>query len=384
MTSLATLARLHAVHRRLLALAASLPERDYRTQYHVDLSPIGWHLGHCAFVENYWLRERIQGDDRLTRGLHDYYIPERSPKPQRGPRLPPKDELLSRVQAQNEANILLLSGASGPLPADPLLEDEYLENFLIQHHSQHYETMLMVLAQRAMKRHGHNFFPDRRLRPAEPSREFNYVPGGTHRIGGGRPQAFDNELPAHRVQLEDFHIGLRPVSNAEYLGFMEAGGYTEPGYWTPEGRAWLSRSGAQAPEHWRRDARGWWYGIGPTGPYELDPEAPVHGLCWYEARAYATYAGARLPHEFEWEAAGRLGRMELTGRVWEWCANSFFPYPGFEAFPYEGYSVPWFGGDHYTLKGGSRYTRREVRRLSFRNFFNPDKRHVFAGIRLAC
>lgn len=382
-TSLPTLVRLHAIHRRLLALVEPLSDSDYRRQYHPDLSPIGWHLGHCAFVENLWLRERVLGDDRLTRGLHDLYLPERSPKPARGSRLPPKDVLLDRVRRQSEDNMLLLSGTAGRLDPHPLLEEEYLEQFLIQHHAQHYETMLMVLAQRALARHRQEFFPQRQLRPAAPLCVTEPVPGGTHRIGGVRPQAFDNELPAHEVELADFRIARHPVSNAQYLGFMRAGGYTQTRHWSEAGIGWLTASGARHPDHWRQDARGWWYAVGPEGPYELEPEAPVEGLCHFEAQAYARYAGARLPHEFEWEAATRLRRLHTTGHVWEWCDNAFAPYPGFAPFPYAEYSTPWFDGGHFVLRGGSRYTRRELRRPSFRNFYPPDKRHVFAGLRLA-
>ncbi|HKJ09285.1 MAG TPA: SUMF1/EgtB/PvdO family nonheme iron enzyme, partial [Gammaproteobacteria bacterium] len=109
---------------------------------------------------------------------------------------------------------------------------------------------------------------------------------------------------------------------------------------------------------------------------------PVLGINHHEASAYAAWAGAQLPHEYQWEAACRLGLLEHTGRAWEWCANTFHPYEGFESFPYREYSTPWLGGDHYTLKGGSLHTRPPVKRASFRNFYEPDKRHIFAGLRL--
>jgi iron(II)-dependent oxidoreductase len=382
-TGLMTLAGLRGIQRRLLALVEPLEDRDYRTQYHADLSPIGWHLGHCVFIENLHLRERILGDDSRTARLREYYIPERSPKPQRGPKLPPKEALLQEVSTQQEENILLLSGVGSTLPQHALLEDDYLQRFLIQHHAQHYETMLMVLAQRAQQRHRGEFFPQHRLRPRRAPQELVSVAGSRYAIGGQRPEAFDNEVPAQEVELTTFHIARRPVSNAEFLAFMEDGGYAPGPHWSEEGLRWLEQARVSHPEHWRQDARGWWYGLGPGGPFDLRPEAPVGGLSFYEAEAYANWAGARLPHEIEWEVAARLLLIVDSGRTWEWCANAFFPYEGFEAFPYREYSAPWFDGRHHTLKGGSIYTRREIRRPSFRNFHTPEKRHVFAGLRLA-
>ncbi|WP_077278125.1 SUMF1/EgtB/PvdO family nonheme iron enzyme [Thioalkalivibrio denitrificans] len=357
-TSLATLTRLRAVQRRLRALIEPLDDAGYRQQFHPDLSPLGWHLGHCTHVENRWLREVVMGDDRLTRHVDDYYTPERSPKPRRGPQLPDKADLLAEVSRQQDDNVLLLSGMAEALPDHPLLENEYLERFLIQHHCQHYETMLMVLNQRVLAETPGGFRPETDLfsDPQPPAQ--THVPAGRFLVGGEAPQAFDNELPAYRVTVESFEIATRPVTNAGYLHFMDSGGYDDPAWWDDGGRAWLEADTAHAPEHWRQDAEGRWYGIDENGPHDLDPNAPVVGISLHEARACARFFDARLPHEHEWEAACRLGLLEDSGHVWEWCDNAFFPYPGFEAFPYEQYSKPWFDGNHFTLRGGSRHTRR--------------------------
>lgn len=382
-TSLRTLTRLRAVQRRLRALIEPLDDDTFRRQFHPDLSPLGWHLGHCTFVENHWLRTVVLGDDRLTRRLHDYYTPQLSPKPRRGPQLPGKEKLLSEVSRQQDNNVLLLSGMAEALPAHPLLEEEYLPLFLIQHHCQHYETMMMVLNQRNLGEQTTGFHPDTHLfsDPAPVAR--THIPGGDFMVGGEMPRAFDNELPPCRVKLATFELASRPVTNAQYLHFMEQGGYRKPDLWDDPGRAWLARNPLQAPDHWRQDPDGAWYGIDENGPHDLDPQAPVQGVSLHEARAYARFAGARLPHEHEWEAACRLGLIQGSGHVWEWCDNPFFPYPGFRPFPYEEYSAAWFDGRHFTLRGGSRHSRHDVRRCSFRNFHTPEKKYVFAGVRLA-
>lgn len=382
-TRLTTLAQLRGVHNRLRSLALLLEEDELRQQYHTELSPLGWHLGHCCFIENFWLREGIQGDNSKTAHLHDLYFPEKSPKPERGGRLPDKETLLRQTLEDHEQNLLLLSGMAEPLKENKLLNDDYLPFFLIQHHAQHYETMLMILTHRAYERHRHNFYPTRRLTGRKPVNDFVSLPECTYPVGGALPLAFDNELPAHSPELSAFSIRRTPVSNAEYLGFIEAGAYEDTQYWSDSGWEWKQENEISCPEHWRQDARGWWYGLSEDGPYELKAADPVHGINYYEAEAFAHYANARLPQEHEWEAAHKLHTLQKTGVAWEWCENPFTPYQDYIAFPYDRYSRAWFDNQHFVLKGGSRYTRPIIKRPSFRNFYNPDKRHIFAGCRLA-
>jgi len=381
MTFRTALARLCAAQNQLCTLVKGLDDRDYRAHFHRDLSPIGWHLGHCAFIENYWLREVIHGDDRHTEPLAHYYIPANGPKAERGPALPPKEQLLNAVARQQRDNIRLLSGLSAQ--AHSLLKDGYLVKFLAQHHCQHVESMDMVFTQRALKNGHAKFTPARPLLSIPVERACHTVEVGCYRIGGKRPDAFDNELPAHDFECGKFNVGKRPVSNAEYLGFIEDDGYRMRCHWTEAGWHWLQEAGFSHPDHWRQDARGWWFGIDSRGAHELAPEDPVYGISYHEARAFAAWAGARLPQEYEWEIACRAGQLPQTGRVWEWCDNPFHPYDGFRPFPYDEYSLPWFDGAHYSLRGGSIHTRPDVRRASFRNFYTPDKRHIFAGLRLA-
>ncbi len=240
----------------------------------------------------------------------------------------------------------------------------------------------MALTQKALREHRPDSDALTALEAADPKRDSFDVPGGHYKIGGEQPVAYDNELPLQQADLGAFSISRHPVSNAEYLGFMESGGYRTHAYWSDAGRQWLDKSKAESPDHWRRNSHGDWHGVSFRGGYALAPDEPVSGINHYEASAFASWAGGQLPHEYQWEAACRIGGLEHTGRVWEWCRNTFHPYAGYSPFPYDEYSQAWFDERHYTLKGGSLYTRPPIKRPSFRNFFEADKRHVFAGLRL--
>jgi len=376
------LAALATQHTRLNAALVATPEHEWRNQYHGDLSPIGWHYAHCHFIESVWLRERVKGDPpRAAHDWHDLYFPELSPKWRRGGRLPPRDAMLEWGRRCQERH-------QGWLQHDPvinahrLLADDYLTGFLAQHHAMHLETLEQVRW----------FARLRRPRPADPAvlrpaappgAQWVTCPGGPQMVGTREITAFDNEQGVHEVELAAFAIRSHPVSNAEYAAFVEDGGYRNPGLWDPAGRGWLEQTGCHAPLGWQRAPDGGWQQILPGGSVALDPDAPVVGVSWHEARAFARWAGARLPHEHEWEHAMRQGQLAGTGQVWEWCANTFQPYPGFRPYPYENYSVPWFDGQHYVLRGGSVWTDPLLQRPGMRNFFTPDKRHVFAGLRLA-
>jgi len=366
----------------LAGLLENLAAADWRTQTHPDLSPAGWHLGHCAFVETYWLQEVILGDRRYTDPVSELYNPALTPKPERGRLLPAAQALTAWVEELQNINAAILRNPPAEVSRHPLMREDYLLHFLVQHYCQHFETVVMILTRLALAADDGDFTVHRPLEACNDRPSTVRIDAGHYRVGGREPVAYDNELPARQVTLGPFEIAVSPVSNGAYLAFMEAGGYTRPELWDPAGRDWLERSGARAPDHWRRNRDGHWYGIGNRGPYELAGTDTLHGINWYEARAFARQAGARLPHEHQWEVAHRLRQLAPGGRAWEWCDNRFCPYAGFRAFPYEDYSTPWFDGNHYTLRGGSLHTRPAIRRPSFRNFYTPDKRHVFAGLRL--
>lgn len=382
MTAAATLNQLSQIQSLLLALVEANDDDASRRQYHADLSPLGWHLGHCVYTETYWVQEVIQGDASRSAPYQTLFTPELTPRPQRGPLLPPREQLLDWAATQLSDNLMRLANLAPPQASHALLADDYLPWFLLQHHAQHYETMLMVLTQRALQ----GSYPSYRARTplvaASGAGVIRTVPAGHYRIGGVAPLAFDNELPPQHAELGEFRIAVQPVSNAQYLAFMQAGAYADARLWSASGWTWCQQHGASRPEHWCCDADGAYFGVGVNGPYELAADAPLHGINHYEATAFANWAGARLPHEYQWEAAYRSGLLAETGRAWEWCENSFHPYEGFKPFPYERYSAPWFDGAHLTLRGGSLHTRPVLQRASFRNFYTADKRHVFAGLRL--
>jgi iron(II)-dependent oxidoreductase len=254
------------------------------------------------------------------------------------------------------------------------------------------------------------------------------VDGGPFLMGTSTdPWAYDNERPAHTVDLAPFFIDTVPVTNGAYLEFIGAGGYDEPRFWTEAGWAHRKEAGLSAPEFWRREGDGSWSVLRYGRRLPLPLEEPVQHVCWYEAAAYARWAGRRLPTETEWEkaaswgpdgvkrrfpwgdsppapalanlapasrfgpaAAGSFpagasawGSRQMIGDVWEWTASDFQPYPGFRAFPYREYSEVFFGSEYKVLRGGSWATHPSAMRTTFRNWDFPIRRHIFAGFRCA-
>jgi iron(II)-dependent oxidoreductase len=234
---------------------------------------------------------------------------------------------------------------------------------------------------------------------------------------------WDNEREAHSVLVPAFSIQKTPVTNGEWLAFIEAGGYDIDAHWSAAGRAWKRRVNAKCPLYWHEAGPGQWFERTLAGVLPLVEAAPVCHLSWYEAEAFARHAGARLPTECEWERvasdgvgeklrfpwgnlahehvdwalnrcvrsavgsfpqnASRSGVLDLVGGVWEWTEEVFGPYPGFTAQAYAGYSEPWFDGKHRVARGGSYVTEPELGRSTFRNWYPPEMRLPFLGLRLA-
>ena len=369
-------------HDDLRHVVDGLQDEELRTQYHPDLSPLGWHLGHCGFIGRFWIEHHVLGDPAWSNRHADYYLPERNQKSTRSDWLPKKESLFRFVdECFNYSTETLAELLQAP-DKHPLLNEAYLVCFLVQHNYQHRETMLQVLQQRLIGREAEPVTVSLAMSrpPRLPSLDFE----GTQTMLGARPNvlAYDNELTRHAVTLEPFSMAVSAVSNAEFLHFIESSGYRRRDLWSDAGWEWLQRVQVSAPVHWRTDSDGAWYALEPEGAVALIEEADVSGINQYEAEAFARYAGCRLPREAEWEHATTSGNL-IFGGAWEWCANSFYPYPGFKAFPYDNYSLSWFDGNHFSLRGGSRHTHPLIKRPTFRNFYTADKRHIFAGLRLA-
>jgi iron(II)-dependent oxidoreductase len=419
-------AELEGARRRSLDLLAPLDDPDLLRQHSPLMSPLVWDLAHVGNYEEIWL-VRARGGPAVGERYDDVYDAFRHPRRERPslPLLGPADARAYIAEVRALALDVLDRRGTGD---DPLGRDGFVYGMVAQHEHQHDETMLATLQLMAEPGYRPVLTPppapvvDPASLPAEV-----LVPGGPFVMGTDvEPWAYDNERPAHVVDLPPFFIGTFPVTCGEYLSFVEEGGYRDPRWWSPAGWRWRCEAGLEHPQFWRRDGRswaclrfGWWQ--------PLDPREPVQHVCWYEAEAYARFRGRRLPTEAEWEKAaswdpvtgakrrypwgdtdpdpGRAnlgqrhfgpapvgaypggasacGAHQMVGDVWEWTASDFLPYPGFVAFPYREYSEVFYGPDYKVLRGGSWATHPLAVRTTFRNWDFPIRRQIFAGFRLA-
>jgi ergothioneine biosynthesis protein EgtB len=364
------------------ALARPLTPEDCQLQSMTDASPVKWHLAHTSwFFESVILADRPSYrpfDSRLAYLFNSYYeaLGPRHPRPQRG--------LLSRPSLDEVyAYRAHVDRAMMEVCADPSLHD--MITLGLHHEQQHQELILTDIK--------HAFFSNPLLpaygggmpKPRQAaSLDYISMPGGISPIGHAGPGfAFDNERPRHDVLLNPYRIVSRPVSNAEYRSFIADGGYRRPEFWLSDGWAKVQDENWEAPLYWLKDDDG---SAGENvftlaGVRPLDPHAPVEHVSFYEAAAYASWAGARLPTEFEWEAAAP---HFAHGEVWEWTRSAYDPYPGFKTFA--GVAAEYNGKfmiGQMVLRGGSSVTPAGHARPTYRNFFPPQARWQFSGIRLA-
>ena len=355
---------------------------NHKVQFHPELSPPGWHLGHCIYTESYWIREKVLNNINPVDQFKMLYISEISPKSTRGEGLPNILELCEWAEQIQAENRTLLMEKVHQDERNPLLKENFLIHFLIQHYAQHFETTMYICTQ-AKAKQAVEYEAEKQLAVKPLSRISHVIHAHKYRIGAeSNHYPYDNEHPAFELPVDEFNIAVRPVTNAEYLGFIEDNGYCTPALWSTEGWRWRSENGIDTPQYWLRDPDQNLIAVDASGPQSLSADDPVYGISFYEANAFARWAGARLPHEYEWEVAKRSGALSADGEVWEWCNNYFHPYNGFKAFPYDGYSTPYFDNRHMVLRGASRYTLPAIRRSSFRNYFQANQRHMNAGIRL--
>jgi len=383
-----------------LALAAPLSAEDQCIQSMPDASPTKWHLAHTSwFFEAVVLQVHVAAyvlfDQRFGYLFNSYYdaLGLRHPRPQRGLLTRPS---LAQVQAYREhvnAAMLAFIAQSDDLVwevAEPLII------LGLNHERQHQELILTdILHALSCNPLLPSFWPLDTPVPhqAREHHSINWLvlPGGVREVGHeGTGFAFDNESPRHAVLLQPFQMADRLVNCGDYARFMADGGYTRPELWLSDGWAAVQAHGWKAPAYWIApdDARApcaHWQVFGLHGVQALDVAAPVAHLSFYEAAAYAEWAGARLPTEFEWEAAfGTPGLLDMTGEVWQWTRSSYDPYPGFKPL---GGAVGEYNGkfmvSQLVLRGGSLVTPADHSRASYRNFFSPAARWQFSGLRLA-
>jgi iron(II)-dependent oxidoreductase len=415
---------LSEARRRTLALVEGIGDEDLVQVHSPLMSPLAWDLGHIAAFEDLWLVHRFAGRPMVKEDLAVVYDAFETPRAHRGdlPFLDPEAAL------QYLADVRKLVVA---LAQDRGVGDGALHEMVARHEHQHCETMLQTIQLARLEGYpaaarGAGLTTPAPSADGKRGLELVNVPAGRCTVGAGPTGfAYDNERPRQRVELDRFSIAKTPVTNGAYLEFVEAGGYRRQELWSKEGWEWRKRHQIERPGGWSEDLRAEWR----LGSYQpLDLASPVVHVSWYEADAFARAHDARLPTELEWEkaaswdpAAGEARRYpwgeddpqpglhcnldqlhrgpvaagtypagdsaygvsDPIGQVWEWTDSIFEGYLGFSAHPYPEYSEVFFGQGYRVLRGGSWATRARVATPSFRNWDLPQRRQIFAGIRIA-
>jgi gamma-glutamyl hercynylcysteine S-oxide synthase len=426
---------LTSARERTTLLTGSVGDADLIMQHSPLMSPLVWDLAHIANQEELWLLRNVGGIDPMHPEIDPLYDAFEHPRAER-PTLPllPPDEARKyghevRGKVLDLLDLIQLGTVlqAGPQEQGELLAGGFAFGMIAQHEVQHDETMLIT----HQLRRGPRVLPALSPPAAPPDaltlpREV-LVPGGPFTMGTSDDAwALDNERPAHTVNVGGFFIDTVPVTCGEYAEFIADGGYDNPRWWTPRGWEHRRQAGLTAPLYWQYEG-GQWLRRVFSEVEPIVPNEPVLHVCWYEADAYARWAGRRLPTEAEWEKAARFdpasgrsrrypwgdedptpgranlgqrflqpapagsypdgaapsGARQLIGDVWEWTSSDFLPYPGFRAWPYREYSEVFFGPDYKVLRGGSFAVSNVACRGTFRNWDYPIRRQIFSGFRTA-
>ncbi|RQP25948.1 ergothioneine biosynthesis protein EgtB [Piscinibacter terrae] len=411
--------RYEQIRRFTLALAEPLTDEDCQVQSMPDASPTKWHLAHVTWFFETFILERFEPGFRAFEPMfrvlfNSYYqgVGERHPRPQRGLITSPTLAQVKRYRADVDARMLSLLAAR---PDDAQLNE--LLTLGLHHEQQHQELLLTDIKHALSFNPLHGPYAKRwpigAVSPQPP--QWHGFDGGMFQLGHESSRdgdfCFDNETPRHGTYLAPFELASRPVSNGEFMAFMDDDGYRRPELWLSMGWDWVQAEQRDAPLYWRQEENRW---LTHTlqGQVEIDPHTPACHLSFFEAEAYARWAGARLPTEAEWElAARRLIKsspthgnfaergafhplpasvpdggepLQMYGDVWEWTQSNYNPYPGYRPLPG---AVGEYNGkfmcNQFVLRGGSCATPAGHVRASYRNFFPPDAQWQFTGLRLA-
>jgi ergothioneine biosynthesis protein EgtB len=376
--------------------AAPLTPEDQVIQSMPDASPIKWHRAHTTwFFEQFLIKPRLPGyeefDERFAFLFNSYYVAAgpRHARPKRGMITRPGAADVAAYRAHVDAAVERLI-AEADAPALP--EILRIVEIGLNHEEQHQELMLTdILHAFAQNPTAPAYDPgwtapgrnDASIALVQPQ-DYFAVPAGIHTIGhAGDGYCFDNEGPRHDTYLQAVRIARHLVTNREWLAFMADGGYTTPSLWLSDGWAVVQAEGWTAPGYWQ-EADGEWCSLTLGGLKTIDPTAPVCHVSYYEADAFARWAGKHLPTEAEWEAAARMDALaDAFGTVWQWTRSSYSPYPGYRAA--EGALGEYNGKfmiNQMVLRGSSLATPEGHSRVTYRNFFYPPARWQFSGLRL--
>lgn len=415
--------------RRTRRILDPLTDDDLERQHNRIMSPLVWDVGHVANFEELWLLREVAGRTAVDPRLDAVYNPFDNPRSMRADL-----DILNRVEAfayldDVRADAVGVMRATEFDPHQPLLRDGYVWSMVAQHEAQHQETILQALDLRGdLPPYAPALARVVARRRSVDDTERVAIPAGPFQQGtDDTAHAYDNERPTWRVDLDAFVIDRFPVSARRYADFIARGGYDREEWWSPDGWAWRNEAGDRMPQGWIPDSDGGWLlrRFGALVP--LDPAEVVEHVSHWEAEAFCASAGGRLPTESEWEKAARwdpgrgrarrypwgdeaptpdranldhrafgpsavgaypagasaYGVEQMIGDVYEWTASAFAPYPGYATFPYPEYSEVFFGDDYRVLRGASWATASLVARPTFRNWDYPQRRQIFAGVRVA-
>jgi ergothioneine biosynthesis protein EgtB len=370
--------------------AAPLSAEDQVVQSMPDASPTKWHRAHTTwFFEQFLLLPHAEGyrpfDERFAFLFNSYYVAAgpRHARPKRGLITRPTVWEVAAYRTHVDNAVERLIGDVAPARLRDVLK---ILEIGLNHEQQHQELILTdILHALAENPECPAYDPDWRLPPTKNTAGFADIPEGIRTIGHqDKSFCFDNEQPAHRTLVGAVGIARGLVTNAQWLEFMADGGYTRPELWLSDGWATVQQEGWVAPGYWRSDEAGW-SAMSLAGRVPVDPALPVMHVSYYEADAFARWAGKHLPSEAEWEVAARGGELDAAfGVVWQWTRSAYAPYPGYR--PIEGALGEYNGKfmiNQMVLRGSSCATPRGHARVSYRNFFYPPARWQFTGLRLA-